>query len=67
MVTYKTVFLFTDNNVAEAAYINDTSSNKLLFNLALKLWQLEMSEVFQLRVIHVAGTRMMWQGTDALS
>jgi hypothetical protein len=61
------VFLFTDNMAAEAAYGNGTSKSKLLFNLALDLRELEMSGLLQFFVIHVSGSRMMSQGTDALS
>jgi hypothetical protein len=61
------VFLFTDNTAAEAAYVDGTSESKLLFNLALDLCILEMSGLLQLYVIHVAGSRMISQGTDALS
>ncbi len=61
------VFLFTDNSTAEAVFWNGTSRSKLLFELALKLRLLEMRGDFQLHFIHIAGTRMIVQGTDGLS
>ena len=61
------VFLFTDNIVAEGAFYKGTSSSKKLFNLILKLRLLEMKEGFKVHIIHVAGSRMIAQGTDGLS
>jgi len=61
------VFLFTDNGVAEAAFYKGNSDNRFLFQLILRLRQLEMSGQLCLHVIHVSGTRMVAQGTDGLS
>ena len=61
------LFLFTDNLVAEYAYYKGISSSRMLFNLVLRLWKLEMSEEFLLHVIHIVGTRMIESGVDALS
>ena len=61
------VYLFTDNKTAERAYYRGTSSNKLLFELVCRLHRLGMHEGCILHVIHVAGTRMIKQGTDGLS
>jgi hypothetical protein len=62
------VFLFTDNTTAEAVYYRGTSKNKKkLFDLVLRLRRLEMEVGMTLSVIHVAGTRMISQGTDGLS
>ena len=36
------VFVFTDNTTAEGAYYQDTSSNKMLFDLVVWLRRLEM-------------------------
>jgi hypothetical protein len=60
-------YLFTDNAVAEAAFYKGTSSNPLLFDLVLRLKQLELTHSFSLQVIHVSGKRMQAQGTDGLS
>ena len=61
------LFLCTDNSVAEAAFYNGTSSSRLLFELILRLRKVEMAEGMHLQLIHVAGTRMIAQGTDGLS
>jgi hypothetical protein len=61
------VFLFTDNMVAECAFYRGTSSNPLLFDLILKLKQVELTHSLHLHVVHITGTRMMAQGTNGLS
>jgi hypothetical protein len=61
------VFVFTDNFTAESAFYKGNTTSKALFELVLRLRTIEMQGVVQLRVIHVAGTRMIWQGTDGLS
>ncbi len=61
------LFVFTDNSTAEGAYYKGNSSSKLLFNLVLRLRLLEMSGSLHLHVTHVAGSRMVQQGTDGLS
>jgi hypothetical protein len=61
------VFVFTDNFTAESAFYKGNTTSKALFELVLRLWTIEMQGVVQLRVIHIAGTRMIWQGTDGLS
>ena len=61
------IFMFTDNSTAESAYFKGTSSSELLFGLVLRLRKIEMTGRCALHVIHVAGTRMIWQGTDGLS
>ena len=61
------IFLFTDNAVAEGAFYKGTSSSKKLFNLVLKLRLLEMQAGMRIHIIHIAGTRMIGQGTDGLS
>jgi hypothetical protein len=61
------VFVFTDNFTAEAAFCKGNTSSKTLFDLVLRLRMLEMNGLVQLQVIHIAGTRMMTQGTDGLS
>ena len=61
------IYLFTDNKTAEGAFYRGTSSNKRLFELVCRLHKLEMHEGCVLHVIHVAGSRMIKQGTDGLS
>lgn len=61
------VFLFTDNSTAEAAFHRGSSSSKRLHTLVRKLKLLEMVFIMRLHVVHVAGKRMIEQGTDGLS
>ena len=60
-------FMFTDNATAESAFAKGSSSSKLLFELILRLRKLEMQSHCKIHVIHVAGTRMIAQGSDGLS
>lgn len=61
------LFLFTDNSVAEGAFFRGTSSNPKLFDLILRLKQLELQYSLHIHIIHIAGRRMLAQGTDGLS
>ena len=63
----KEVYVFTDNEVSEAAYYNGSSKCEELFNQVLRLRKLEMSCHTRIILSHVAGTRMQEQGTDGLS
>ena len=60
-------FFFTDNDVSEGAIHKGTSSSPLLFELILRLKTLELSSETKFNFVHVAGTRMIQQGTDGLS
>ena len=61
------VFLCADNAVAERAFYKGNSKSPLLFSLILRLRRLQMKANFKLHLIHVAGSRMIEQGTDGLS
>ena len=61
------VFLFTDNSTAESAFAKGSSSSKPLFELILRLRKLEMESQCRIHISHVAGTRMIAQGSDGLS
>ena len=61
------VFICTDNSVAERAFYKGNSKSPLLFNLILRLRKLQLKANFKLHVVHVAGSRMIEQGTDGLS
>ena len=60
-------FIFTDNSVAKAGFYKGNSDNRHLFQLVLRLRNLELRGSLKLHVIHVAGHRMITQGTDGLS
>jgi hypothetical protein len=61
------VFIFTDNTTAEAVFYKGNSSSRTLFELMLRLRELEMRGDLKLHVIHVAGTRMQIEGADGSS
>jgi len=60
-------FIFTDNTTAEGCFYKGNSPSRTLFQLILRLRLLEMTGQLRLHVIHVAGSRMIAQGTDGLS
>ena len=61
------VFIFTDNSTAERAFFKGSSKSRILHDLVLRLRKLEMTAGIKLHFIHVAGTRMITQGSDGLS
>ncbi len=61
------LWLFTDNSTAEGCFYQGGSSSRLLHELVLRLSQAELKHGFVLHAVHVAGTRMIAQGTDGLS
>lgn len=61
------IFLFTDNTTAERAFYKGNTPSKPLFTLIVRLQWLELRASLRLHVIHVAGSRMIVQGTDGLS
>jgi hypothetical protein len=61
------LFIFTDNTTAEGAYYKGNTPSWALFDLVLGLHTVDMLGSLQLHFIHVAGTRMVQQGTDGLS
>ena len=61
------VFIFTDSTAADAGFYRGTSSSPKLFSLVLRLRRIELTGLLKLHVIHVAGTRMIDQGTHGLS
>ena len=60
------VMLATDNEVAERAFYKGNSSDEKLFELVVRMKKLELEYGCQLNVTHVAGTRMIVQGTDGI-
>ena len=61
------IFIFTDNSTAEAAYWKGTSQSEALFELVLRLKELEMIYDLQIHLCHISGKRMIAEGTDGLS
>jgi hypothetical protein len=66
-LTQGELWIFTDNSTAESCFFRGGSSSKLLHQLVLRLRVAELTYGFILHVVHVAGTRMIEQGTDGLS
>ena len=63
----KEVFLCTDNMVSESIPASGSSKSEALFDLVARLHCLSMCFKCNVRFIHVAGTRMIIQGTDGIS
>ena len=61
------IFLLTDNSTAELAFFKGTSSSQKLFNIIVRLRRLEFHHKCKIHFVHVAGSRMIAQGTDGLS
>jgi hypothetical protein len=61
------VYLFTDNSTSEGVYYKGTSTSAELFELMMELRLLALRIGFTVHIIHIAGTRMIAQGTDGLS
>ena len=61
------LFLFTDNSTVEAALHKGNSGSPKLFSLVVRLKKLEMQAGAKILVCHVAGKRMIAQGTDGVS
>lgn len=61
------IWLFTDNATAESCFHKGSSSSQLLHGLILRLRKAELDHRLVLYLVHVAGKRMIAQGTDGLS
>jgi len=61
------LFLFTDNFTAESVFHKGDARSETLFELVLRLRELEMKHGLFVHVIWVSGKRMIAQGTDGLS
>ncbi len=60
-------WLFMDNSTAKSCFFKGGSSSKALHDLVLGLKRVELEAGFTLYDVHVAGMRMIAQGTDGLS
>lgn len=61
------VILATDNQVTEMCIYKGNSSSEKLFELIVRLKELEINEEAIIYVTHVSGDRMKRQGTDGVS
>jgi hypothetical protein len=61
------LWIFTDNSTAESCVHKGGSTSATLHELVVRLRKSELEQGFVLHVVHVAGSRMIAQGTDGLS
>lgn len=62
------IFMFTDNNsTVESCSYKGTSSSPKLLSLVIRLKAMASWHGLRLNIFHVAGTRMIAQGTDGVS
>ena len=61
------VFMFTDNATVEACSYKGSSSSPKLLSLIIRLKAMSTRHGIRLHIFHVAGTRMIAQGTDGVS
>jgi hypothetical protein len=61
------VFLYMDNSTAEVVFYKGNLTSRPLFKLMICLRKLDMAGDLVLHIIHVAGTRMIAEGTYGAS
>ncbi len=61
------VVMFTDDSTVEACATKGSSSSPKLLALVVRLFALTSKVGIKVNVVHVAGTRMIAQGTDGVS
>ena len=61
------LFLSIDNLVFESVFFKGDSEITLLFELVLKLHQVQMRELFILHVVNTMGTRIIEAVIDGIS
>ena len=61
------VFMFTDNSTVEACSVKGSSTSPKLLSLIIRLRSMSTRFGIKIHVFHVAGTRMIAQGTDGVS
>ena len=63
----KEVWLATDNSTAAFAFYKGASTSKLLHQMVIELRMIALQGNFVIHIYHIAGTRMIESGIDALS
>lgn len=61
------LWLATDNSTAALAYFNGSSNSRTLHEMVIELRELTLKGNFVLQIFHIAGSRMIQIGVDALS
>jgi hypothetical protein len=67
MLMGASLYLFTDNSTVEGALFKGNTPSRKLFNLVVRFRKVQMAYNAEIIVSHVAGTRMIAQGTDGVS
>ena len=63
----KELFVFTENLVSGRVFQKGTLKMVLLFDIVLRLHQVQKKGDLILKIIHISGTRMIEAGIDGLS
>lgn len=66
-LNHSEVFMFTDNSTVESCVSRGSSTSPKLLALVIRLQALSIRVGIKINVIHIAGTRMIAQGTDGVS
>lgn len=66
-LTGREVWIETDNMVLSRSFYKGYSSSPLLHSIIVDLRLVALRHNFLLRIVHVAGTRMIYTGVDGLS
>jgi hypothetical protein len=67
MLNGASLYLFTDNSTVEGALFKGNTPSRKLFSLIVRFRKIQISCDADVIVSHVAGTRMIAQGTDGVS
>jgi hypothetical protein len=67
MLQSASMYLFTDNSTVEGTLFKGSTPCRKLFNLIVRFRKVQISCDADVIVSHVAGTRMIAQGTDGVS
>jgi hypothetical protein len=67
MLNGASMYLFTDNSTVEGALFKGNTPSRKLFELIVRFRKVQMNVDADIIVSHVAGTRMIAQGTDGVS
>ena len=60
------IFLFTDITISESIVANGSSTSDVLYGLVVRVFKLEILYLCSMQFVHIAGTRISWQGMDGL-
>ena len=61
------LFVFTNNLLFESVFYKGTSKSLLLFEIVIRLHQVQIKEELILHILHIEGKRVEKSGIDGLS